>query len=156
RNTLTNKEGGIDPEEDRSKIAIDRVNTTASVFLGLTMGCAQCHTHKYDPITQREYYGMYSFFNRAIEKDIPAPVPGEMEAYKQQKSRFDAELARLKKAIADKRPELEQRLPDWEASLDLPEYGWQVLDPDSYVSAGGSYFTELDDKSLLVQGFNPL
>ena len=155
RNTLTNREGGIDPEEDRSKIAIDRVNTTASTFLGLTMGCAQCHSHKYDPITQREYYGMYWFFNRTIEKDVSAPVPGEMEGYKRQKARYDAELARLKKAIADRRPELETTLAEWEASLDLPESGWQVLNPDSYASAGGASFKKLDDQSLLLQGFNP-
>jgi hypothetical protein len=156
RNTLTNKEGGIDPEEDRSKIAIDRVNTTSSVFLGLTMGCAQCHTHKYDPITQREYYGMYYFFNRAIEKDIPAAAPGEMEGYRQQKARFDAEAARLTKAIADYRPELEKTLPQWEATLDLPDHGWQAIDPISYVSEGGAGFRKLEDQSLLVEGFNPL
>jgi cytochrome c553 len=76
RNTLTNREGGIDPEEDRVKQAVDRTNTVSTVFLGLTMACAQCHSHKYDPLTQREYYQLYSFFNTSIEKDIPAPTEG--------------------------------------------------------------------------------
>ena len=74
RNTLTNREGGIDREEDRVKQTIDRTNTTGAVWLGLTVGCAQCHSHKYDPFTQREYYGLYAFFDNADEADIPAPV----------------------------------------------------------------------------------
>ena len=63
RNTLINKEGGVDKEEDRVKRTIDRTNTLGTVWLGLTVGCANCHTHKYDPITQREYFGLYAFFN---------------------------------------------------------------------------------------------
>lgn len=79
RNTLTNREGGIDPEEDRVKQTIDRTNTTGAVWLGLTVGCAQCHSHKYDPFTQREYYGLYAFFDNADESDIPAPLTAAAE-----------------------------------------------------------------------------
>ncbi|MEX2137969.1 MAG: PSD1 and planctomycete cytochrome C domain-containing protein [Pirellulales bacterium] len=70
RNTLTNREGGADPEEDRTKQTVDRTNTTGTVWLGLTVGCANCHTHKYDPITQREYFGLYGFFNNIDEVDV--------------------------------------------------------------------------------------
>lgn len=63
RNTLVNEEGGTDPEQFRVEAVVDRVNTTATVFLGLTIGCAQCHDHKYDPISQREYYQLYAYFN---------------------------------------------------------------------------------------------
>jgi mono/diheme cytochrome c family protein len=80
RNTLTNKEGGVDKEEFRVAAVIDRVNTTGAVWLGLTLGCAQCHTHKYDPITQREYYGIFAFFNGADEIDLPGPLPGAPKA----------------------------------------------------------------------------
>jgi hypothetical protein len=75
RNTLKNREGGVDQEEDRVKVTVDRANTTGAVWLGLTVGCAQCHSHKYDPITQREYYGLYAFFNSAREVDVPATAP---------------------------------------------------------------------------------
>ena len=71
RQTLTNKEGGVDPEEFRTKAVIDRVNTTAAAWLGLTVGCAECHDHKYDPLSQREFYQLYAFFNNASEKDLP-------------------------------------------------------------------------------------
>jgi hypothetical protein len=70
RQTLTNREGGVDKEEFRCKATVDRVSTTATVWLGLTVGCAECHTHKYDPITQREFYQLYAFFNNASEKDV--------------------------------------------------------------------------------------
>jgi hypothetical protein len=76
RNTLTNKEGGVDKEQYRVEAVVDRVNTTARVWLGLTMGCAQCHDHKYDPLSQREYFQMFAFFDRDVEVDLPAPLLG--------------------------------------------------------------------------------
>ncbi|MFO0843414.1 MAG: DUF1549 domain-containing protein [Gemmataceae bacterium] len=76
RNTLTNREGGVDREQYRVEAVVDRVNTTARVWLGLTLGCAQCHDHKYDPLSQREYYQLLAFFNSDEEVDLPAPLPG--------------------------------------------------------------------------------
>jgi hypothetical protein len=73
RNTLTNKEGGVDAEEFRVAAVVDRVNTTGKVWLGLTVGCCQCHDHKYDPLSQREYYQLFAFFNSDREVDLPAP-----------------------------------------------------------------------------------
>lgn len=67
RNTLINQEGGSDPEQFRHESVVDRVNTTGAVWLGLTLGCAQCHTHKYDPITHREYYELFAFFNSGTD-----------------------------------------------------------------------------------------
>jgi hypothetical protein len=66
---MTNDEGGTDDEEFRVVAVKDRANVTAQVWMGLTMGCAQCHTHKYDPITQREYYQFYGFFNETEDAD---------------------------------------------------------------------------------------
>src|SRR5262249_50293434 len=71
RNTLTNGEGGVDQEQFRIEAVVDRTNTTATVFLGLTLGCAQCHDHKFDPISQREYYQFFAFFNKAGEASLP-------------------------------------------------------------------------------------
>ncbi|PYM13013.1 MAG: hypothetical protein DME18_10020, partial [Verrucomicrobia bacterium] len=86
RNTQINQEGGIDPEQFRVESVVDRVNTTATVFLGVTLACAQCHDHKFDPLTQREYYQMFAFFNNTGEdghgKGTPGGVleiPGEFE-----------------------------------------------------------------------------
>jgi mono/diheme cytochrome c family protein len=99
RNTLTNKEGGVDQEEFRVVAVVDRVNTTGQVWLGLTVGCAQCHDHKYDPLSQREFYQLFAFFNSDREADIAAPLPGEAERLKKEQAAFDAELAKLKAAV---------------------------------------------------------
>ncbi|MEW4490776.1 DUF1553 domain-containing protein [Thalassoglobus sp. JC818] len=75
RNTMTNSEGGTDDEEFRSAAIVDRVNTTMQTWMGLTMGCAQCHTHKYDPITQTEYYQVYAIFNQTEDADRRDEAP---------------------------------------------------------------------------------
>jgi len=78
RNTLTNHEGGTDPEQFRMEAVIDRTNTVGTVWLGLTVGCAQCHDHKFDPITQKDYYRLLAFFNTSEEWNIEAPLAGEL------------------------------------------------------------------------------
>ena len=75
RNTPINEEGGIDVEQFRVDSIVDRVNTTGSVFLGLTVGCCQCHDHKFDPISQREYYQLFAFFNSVDEPTLELPTP---------------------------------------------------------------------------------
>jgi hypothetical protein len=81
RNTLTNREGGTDPEQFRDEQVLDRAATLGTVWLGLTVGCAQCHNHKFDPITQKEFYQISAFFNTQEEVNIPAEFPGEIGPY---------------------------------------------------------------------------
>ena len=89
RNTLTNREGGVDNEEFRIEQVLDRTITTGTTWLGLSVGCARCHDHKYDPISQREFYQLFAFFNTAREINIEAPPPGEMGVYLQGKPEYD-------------------------------------------------------------------
>jgi mono/diheme cytochrome c family protein len=88
RNTLLNQEGGIDVEQFRVESVVDRVNTTGAVFLGLTVGCAQCHNHKFDPIAQREFYQLFAFLNNADEPTLAVGSP-------EQSKRHDALLTQL-------------------------------------------------------------
>ena len=81
RNTLSNREGGADVEEYRVEQIVDRTSTMATAWLGLTAGCARCHNHKYDPISQKEFYQLYAFFNNADEINIAAPEPSELGEY---------------------------------------------------------------------------
>jgi mono/diheme cytochrome c family protein len=81
RNTLTNREGGVNIEQFRVEQVVDRAQTVSTVWLGLTMGCAQCHDHKYDPIAQKEFYQLFAFFNNADEYQVDAPLAGEMGPY---------------------------------------------------------------------------
>jgi hypothetical protein len=157
RNTLTNTEGGVDQEEFRVAAVVDRVNTTAGVWLGLTLGCAQCHTHKYDPLTLREYYGIFAFFNQGQEVDIPAPLPDEAAAYARAKGAFDEAHAPFLKQIAEYEANgLPARQLAWEQSLDRSKLiGWRVLELESITSAHGVKFAKQADGSYLASGPNP-
>jgi hypothetical protein len=116
RNTQTNQEGGIDVEQFRVEAVDDRVSTTATAFLGLTVGCAQCHDHKYDPISQREYYSLFAFFNSAEEPEIEFATDAD-------KARRDAartEIAAYHKRLKADHPEIAAKMRDWEAMLPPP------------------------------------
>ena len=123
RNTQINQEGGIDPEQFRVESVLDRVNTTATVFLGVTLGCAQCHDHKFDPFTQREYYQMFAFFNSSLHDGhgkgdfgpvLELPTAAEKKALETHRERIQQMEAELKK-LAD---ELRGKAGAWEAGLD--------------------------------------
>ncbi|MDW7994738.1 MAG: PSD1 and planctomycete cytochrome C domain-containing protein [Gemmatales bacterium] len=117
RNTLTNREGGVDQEQFRVEAVVDRVNTTFAVFFGTTMNCCQCHDHKYDPFTQREFYQLFAFFNSDDEVDIPAPLPGEEEVVLPKITEHERQRQQLVQAIEKRRQELREQLPNWEAKL---------------------------------------
>jgi hypothetical protein len=115
RNTQINQEGGIDVEQFRIESVADRVNTTGTVFLGLTIGCAQCHDHKYDPISQREYYQLFAFFNNADEPDLEIAAPAALAV----RDRVRAEINGFHRELATRFPDLETREERWEATVDL-------------------------------------
>jgi hypothetical protein len=118
RNTLTNKEGGVDQEQFRVEAVVDRVNTTGKVWLGITIGCCQCHDHKYDPFSQREYYQFLAFFNSDGEVDLAAPLPGEEDIYNRKMAEFNRKKAELDAALAAyKSKELPARQTKWEKDL---------------------------------------
>jgi mono/diheme cytochrome c family protein len=100
RNTMRNEEGGIDPLEFRYYSIVDRINTTGSVWLGLTVGCAQCHTHKFDPLTNREYYQLMAFLDNADEPEIPLP-DGRILAKRKE---IDGRIAKLTAELPDHFP----------------------------------------------------
>ena len=113
RNTQINQEGGIDLEQFRIESVIDRVNTTATAWLGLTLGCAQCHDHKFDPLTQRDYYGMFAFFNNADEPTLPLATAAETKAA----AETDAKVAAYIHGLPDKEPDIFEKSLKWERSL---------------------------------------
>ena len=139
RNTQINQEGGIDPEQFRVESVLDRVNTTATAFLGLTVGCAQCHDHKFDPIKQREYYQFFAFFNTTVNdghgKGAPEAmleIPGEhepMENIQEELEEAEADLDRYLNTKGAEAVKLEQAFteeetaklkPDVRAALKVP------------------------------------
>lgn len=129
RNTLTNREGGVDREEFRVKAAVDRTNTTFSVWMGLTVGCAECHSHKYDPISLREYYQLYAFFNDTNESDMKVDAPPvTMKAYEKQLAAHDQRTRELESQFDAARPGIESRLRVWESKqLKQLQHQWKPL-----------------------------
>lgn len=95
RNTLTNREGGIDNNQFKFEAAVDRTNTIASAWLGLTAGCAQCHDHKYDPFSQKDYYQLMAFVSNMNEADVYAPLPGEIGPWLKSRDEYRSKRAAL-------------------------------------------------------------
>jgi hypothetical protein len=157
RNTMTNTEGGTDDEEFRVAAVKDRVDTTVQVWMGLTMGCAKCHSHKYDPITQEDYYRFFAFFNQTADADRPDESPtieAPPAAMREEAARIDASLASLKKELDDALAGLAPQQAKWEASVP-PEPKWQVVELLKAESEQGSTLTAQPDGSLLASGKTP-
>jgi hypothetical protein len=139
RNTMTNEEGGIDVEQFRFESIVDRVHTTSTAFLGLTMACCQCHDHKYDPISQKEYYQFFSFLNNADEPRIRVPDP-DIAA---ERERIAAEISWIEADYENRFPPLEER------------FDWTPLDPAAYSSEAGATLAKLQDGAVLAVGPHP-
>ncbi len=108
RNTMTNSEGGTNDEEFRNVAIVDRVNTTYMVWMGTSMACAQCHTHKYDPITQKEYFGSFAFLNNTADADRPdesPTLPFWADDVLAKKKGIEAEIAGIEEKLKGKKPE---------------------------------------------------
>ncbi len=162
RNTLLNQEGGIDVEEARFETLVDRVNTTSAVWLGSTMGCAQCHNHKYDPFSQKDYYRMLAFFDNAdyhvqglgeevmdkwiVEPDLELATPEQ--ARKLASLRAEAESLRADLEGKD----LEAELWAYERARSAPPPSWTPLGAVRTSARSGATLTRKADQSLLVSG----
>jgi hypothetical protein len=119
RNTLTNREAGVDRGEARFEQLTSRVNTVSTTWLGLTVGCAQCHDHKYDPISQKDFYRLFAFFDATDDAEIEAPMPGEHERYMQAMPRYLALRGHILKQynVADLQARWEKKML---AAMDNP------------------------------------
>ncbi len=164
RNHPTNSEAGEEEDEYRSAYVIDRANTTATVFMGVTLACAQCHDHKYDPVSQRDYYSFYAFFNNIKERDsefrdarqsIPVPSPDQEPRLADLKARIDALKARLERddSLTD------EAQKQWERKT-LERLGkpieWIRAPLSGMLARGGSQLKVLDDGSIFSSGPAPV
>ncbi len=164
RNTMLNQEGGIDPEEARFETILDRVNTTATVWLGSTLACAQCHNHKYDPFSQKDYYKFLAFFEGAeyrtegegsersvVEPELALATP------EQEKKRLEitGEQKRLAEVLKTQTPALDKAQAVWEGEWRELDRKWKALPVISARALGGSILIREKDASVRAQGPNP-
>ncbi|NND96602.1 MAG: DUF1553 domain-containing protein [Pirellulaceae bacterium] len=156
RNTLTNNEGGTNDEEFRNVAVVDRVNTTMAVWMGTTMACAQCHTHKYDPITHDEYFQFFAFFNSSEDtdrKDESPTIEIWSDEQKSRKKTLQQQVADLKEELSQPSKELDAAQENWLAGLtQKPE--WQPIKPTA-VEATGRELSIADDGWVAASGEKP-
>jgi hypothetical protein len=163
RNGMTNEEGGVDPEESRYELLVDRTNTTATVWLGSTLGCSQCHNHKYDPFTQKDYFRLLAFFanndydgrgfgdgTRYFEPTLELATPEQEAARKE----LQSEIERLDKLQKTATPELTAAQKTWEDSLRGSFAGWTPVTPASATATNGPALRIMPDGSVLASGVN--
>jgi hypothetical protein len=159
RNTMINEEGGIDPLEFRYHAMVDRNNTTATVWLGLTLGCAQCHTHKFDPIPHADYYRQMALLNNADEPTIDVPQPdiaGRRAEIEQAITKLETELpsrfpAEEGEGGAAGPAHLEKKFAAWLDAETKRTVKWQLLKPIAATS-GVPTLTIQDDGSIFASG----
>ena len=160
RNTQFNEEGGVDRDESYFEVQVDRVATTGTVWLGTTLGCAQCHNHKFDPFTQRDFYSMMAFFNNAdkrqedngetpiyIEPVLEMPTPDQ----KAHREKLDARIKELTDETQTMTPELQASQSAWEKSVLDAERRWRVIIPEKMTTAAGTALTA-DAQGLIFAG----
>ncbi len=131
RNTLTNTEGGTNPEEFRSAAIVDRVNTTFQVWMGLTMACAQCHNHKYDPISQKEYFQVYSILNSTEDSNSGNDAPFVTVAQTGKEKEFETvntQLMVMRKKLEEETRAVNARQAEWEKSVDRAKLPKEIAD----------------------------
>ncbi len=155
---MMSAEGGVQPKEYLAKYIAERVRNLGGTWLGMTTGCCECHDHKYDPLTAKDFYSLEAFFADIEERglysgahasgawgpNVPVPTPEQTRQLQQ----LNQQIAEAKKQLETSTPELVAAQTQWEQSI-VP---WSILTPSSFTSAGGATLTKKDDQSLLAGG----
>lgn len=167
RNHVTTDEGGAISEEYLVEYAVDRASTTGAVFLGLTLGCARCHEHKFDPVSQEEFYRFYAFFNSIEEPGLYSQLPDPNRAFEPflvvPTAEQKMELARLRRELEAANADVARTSPEEDAQMtaffqELPQRAgvhWEKTELVAAESSGGATLAVQADASVLASGANP-
>ncbi len=152
RNSMINEEGGIDPEQFRMEAMFDRMDAIGKSVLGLTIQCAQCHNHKFDPLTQAEYYKMFAYLNNDYEANIVVYTPDEQ----MRRAEVFRDIHAIENELRHHHPDWRTRMHAWEATVKNNQPAWIVVRPEvDDESTGGQKYLPLTDGSFLAQGYAP-
>jgi hypothetical protein len=150
RNSMLNEEGGIDPEQFRMEAMYDRMDAIGKGILGLTIQCAQCHSHKFDPLTQTEYYRMFAFLNNDYEGNIAVYTPEEQ----MKRAEIFRAIHRIEADLRHRHPDWQERMAVWERRVKDDQPPWQVVRPEVDPFGDQKHYL-LPDGSVLAQGYAP-
>ena len=152
RNSMVNEEGGIDPEQFRMEAMFDRMDAIGKGILGITIQCAQCHDHKYDPLKQEEYYRLFAFLNNAHEANATVYTPAEL----MKRAELFERIREIESDLKHRNPDWQDQMSEWEEAVRDNQPPWTVLRPTvEDISTGGQKYLPLEDGSFLAQGFAP-
>ncbi|MBM4002941.1 MAG: DUF1553 domain-containing protein [Planctomycetes bacterium] len=150
RNSMINEEGGIDPEQFRMEAMFDRMDAIGKSILGLTIQCGQCHSHKFDPLTQQEYYEMFAFLNNAHEANITVYAAEEAK----RRAEIQLQVEQIENELRSRDPDWLNRMAVWEADQQRRRARWALVRPELDSSGGQKHYL-LDDGSVLAAGYAP-
>jgi hypothetical protein len=150
RNSMLNEEGGIDPEQFRMEAMYDRMDAIGKGILGLTIQCGQCHSHKFDPLTQSEYYRMFAFLNSDYEANIAVYTPAEQ----MKRSELFREIHGIEADLRHRHADWPARLAEWERRVKGNQPPWQIVRPEVDPFGDQKHYL-LPDGSVLAQGYAP-
>ncbi len=152
RNSMNNEEGGIDPEQFRMEAMFDRMDAIGKGILGVTIQCAQCHNHKYDPLTQEEYYRMFAFLNNSNEANLTVFTPQE----EMKRAEIFRKVREIEAELQHANPAWPERMAEWEQKAKQGLPGWTLAQPEiNFISTGGQKDLPVPDGSYLAQGYAP-
>lgn len=152
RNSMINEEGGIDPEQFRMEAMFDRIDAIGKGILGLTIQCAQCHNHKYDPLKQKEYYEMFAFLNDSHEANIAVYTSEEQ----MRRAEILRQIHQIEADLQHHHSDWRERTAAWEKKAKTGQPEWIVVRPGvEEESTGGQKYLPLEDGSFLAQGYAP-
>jgi hypothetical protein len=152
RNSMINEEGGVDPEQFRMEAMFDRMDAIGKSILGLTIQCAQCHNHKFDPLKQEEYYRMFAFLNNSYEGSVPVYTPEEQ----MKRANVIGRIREIEAALRERTPDWRKRMAEWETKVTKDQPEWTVVKPEvEEISNGGQRYLPMKDGSFLAQGYAP-
>ncbi len=152
RNSMLNEEGGIDPEQFRMEAMFDRMDCIGKSVLGLTIQCCQCHNHKYDPITQEEYYRLFAFLNNDHAPQRVVYTPDEL----MKRESLVRQIREIEADLRHRAPDWQDKMAQWEQQAAANQPPWEVLAPDDYEeTGGGAKLSLLKDQSMLCAGYAP-
>jgi hypothetical protein len=152
RNSMVNEEGGIDPEQFRMEAMFDRMEAIGKGILGVTIQCAQCHNHKYDPIKQEDYYRMLAFLNNTNEANIAVYTPAEQ----MKRAGVFRQIREIEGTLQHHHSGWEEKMAKWEADVSANQPKWTVITPEiDTISDGGQRYSLQPDGSFLAGGYAP-
>ncbi|HQR08180.1 MAG TPA: PSD1 and planctomycete cytochrome C domain-containing protein [Gemmatales bacterium] len=151
RNSMLNEEGGADPEQFRMDAMFDRMDAIGKGMLGITIQCAQCHTHKFDPITHEEYYRLFAYLNNDYEAQRVVYSPGELMKL----AELQQKMKEIEEGLQHRAADWQQRMTKWEEEVKKKQVKWTVLRQLENAGDNGQRYLPQKDGSILCQGYAP-